>query len=144
MDSHENNATTDSTADRSFRIKAGVFLTSVGAVSALVGFSKTLATAKRQDEKFLQEAAMSRAHLLDDASRLAMRALGWGTLYAILGTGAFCYGVWKLSGAQNFQEFRQKAGSVLPKLSSNDPPQSRTDFDGLTDLLKYTSTWGKE
>lgn len=34
-------------------------------------------------------------------------------------------------------DFRMKAGGILPKIPKNDPPQSRTEFDGLTDLLQY-------
>ena len=30
-----------------------------------------------------------------------MRALGWGTLFAFMGTGAMAYGIWKLSGAKD-------------------------------------------
>lgn len=33
-----------------------------------------------------------------------------------------------------------KAGSVLPRIPKNDPPQSRTEFSGLTDLLQYIIT----
>lgn len=33
-----------------------------------------------------------------------------------------------------------KAGSILPKIPKNDPPQSRTEFEGLTDLLQYLIT----
>ena len=35
------------------------------------------------------------------------------------------------------QDFRMKAGSILPKIPKNDPPQSRTEFEGLTDFLQY-------
>lgn len=31
---------------------------------------------------------------------LAIRALGYGTLFAFLGTGTLFYGIWKLSGAK--------------------------------------------
>ncbi|MPC39944.1 hypothetical protein E2C01_033497 [Portunus trituberculatus] len=37
-------------------------------------------------------------------------------------------------------DFRMKAGSVLPNIPKNDPPQSRTEFEGLTDLLQYIIT----
>ena len=41
-------------------------------------------------------------------------------------------------------EFREKMGKGLPRLTSNERPTSRTEFEGLTDLMKYISTWGKE
>lgn len=81
---------------------AAAFLGLVGGVSALFGFSKTLATAKKADSKVLQQAGTRQGIILmDEGTTLAMRALGWGTLYAVLGTGAFCYGFWKLSGAKD-------------------------------------------
>lgn len=39
-------------------------------------------------------------------------------------------------------EFRHKMGSVLPKLSK-DAQNSRTEFDGLNDLMEYVSTHKK-
>lgn len=42
------------------------------------------------------------------------------------------------------QDFRMKMGSALPRLTKNEAPKSRTEFDGLTDLMQYLSTWGKE
>lgn len=30
-----------------------------------------------------------------------------------------------------------KAGSILPRIPKNNPPQGRTEFEGLTDLLQY-------
>lgn len=41
------------------------------------------------------------AELGDAGAILALRALGWGTLYAVAGTGFLCYGIWKLSGAKD-------------------------------------------
>lgn len=31
-------------------------------------------------------------------------------------------------------------GNLLPRVPKNDPPQSRTEFSGLNDLLTYVST----
>lgn len=39
--------------------------------------------------------------LADAGAILALRALGWGTLYAVAGTSCLCYGIWKLSGAKD-------------------------------------------
>ncbi|KAH8265737.1 transmembrane protein 242 [Drosophila bipectinata] len=130
---------------RKFRIQAAAFLGLVGGVSALFGFSKTLATAKKADNKVLQQAGTRQGIILmDEGTTLAMRALGWGTLYAVLGTGAFCYGFWKLSGAKDFEEFRMKMGNALPRITKDEPPTSRTDFESLTDLMKYLAAWNKE
>jgi hypothetical protein len=38
------------------------------------------------------------------------------------------------------KEFRMKVGSALPRIPKNNPPQGRTEFEGLTDLLTYIST----
>lgn len=34
-------------------------------------------------------------------------------------------------------------GNILPQIKRNDPPQSRTEFDGLNDLMTYLADWGK-
>lgn len=131
-------------------------------MAALAGFGRTLTMAKRKDPKFFDKGVIPTVEMSETGAMLAMRALAWGSLYAWLGTGAFCYGVWKLSGANNvtfdcfytwacvkivffqFQEFREKMGSVLPRIRKNDPPTSRTEFEGLNDLMGYLSTWGSE
>ncbi|XP_030381001.1 transmembrane protein 242 [Scaptodrosophila lebanonensis] len=130
---------------RKFRVQGAAFLGLVGGISALIGFSQTLGKAKKSDNKVLQQQGTRQGLILmDEGATLAMRALGWGTLYAVLGTGAFCYGFWKLSGAKDFEEFRMKMGNSLPRITKEEQPQSRTDFDSLTDLMKYLATWAKE
>lgn len=101
---------------------AAAFLGLVGGVSALFGFSRTLATAKKADTKVLQQAGTRQGIILmDEGATLALRALGWGTLYAVLGTGAFCYGFWKLSGAKDVRTYLahwQMDNVYLPPLPS--------------------------
>uniref|UniRef100_A0A336N0C1 Transmembrane protein 242 n=1 Tax=Culicoides sonorensis TaxID=179676 RepID=A0A336N0C1_CULSO len=126
------------------RIISASFLATVAGFSALAGFGKTLSMAKRKDPKFFDKGVVATVEMSETGAMLAMRALAWGTLYAFLGTGAICYGVWKLSGAKNFEEFRETVGNALPRIRKNDPPQSRTEFEGLTDLMKYLSTWKSE
>ncbi|XP_037937520.1 transmembrane protein 242 [Teleopsis dalmanni] len=130
--------------NKKFKIQAAAFLGLVGGTSALFGFSRALTKAKNTDKELIAQSGKKAVLLMDEGSMLAMRALGWGTLYAVLGTGIFCYGIWKLSGANNMEEFRMKMGSGLPKLTKSEPPTSRTEFDGLTDLMKYLASWGKE
>lgn len=76
-------------------------MATVAGVAAGAGFTKTMLAAKKEEQKLLEKGLISNVHLLDSGSSLAMRALGWGTLYAVLGTGTICYGIWKLSGATN-------------------------------------------
>ncbi|XP_040167567.1 transmembrane protein 242 [Anopheles arabiensis] len=129
---------------RKFRYRAGAFLAAVGATSAVAGFSKAIMSAKKSDPKYFDKGLHGSLALHEAGTSLALRALGWGTLYAILGTGTICFGIWKLSGAKNMEEFRQAVGSAFPRVPRNDPPTSRTEFEGLTDLMQYLSTWGKE
>lgn len=80
---------------------AGVFLATVSGMAAIGGFSRTITTARKQDQKLYEQATVETVNLIEAGSRLATRALAWGTFYAFLGTGTLVYGIWKLSGAAN-------------------------------------------
>ncbi|KAK2582837.1 hypothetical protein KPH14_008922 [Odynerus spinipes] len=124
---------------------AAIFLSTVTGISALIGFGTTLASARKQDPKYFNEGLSGCKGLNETGASLALRALGWGTFYAVTGCGLLFYGIWKISGAKNAEEFRYKMGSLLPRIPKNDPPQSRTEFEGLTDLLTYLADdWGKK
>lgn len=131
--------------DSSYKLKAGLFLATTGGIGLLAGFSGALAAAKKQDPASfdkglvgnLTQAERQHMKLHETGAKLAARALGYGTLYAIGGCGLLFFGLWKLSGARDLAEFREKAGNILPKIPKNDPPQSRTEFSGLNDLLQY-------
>lgn len=79
----------------------------------------------------------SPSQLHASGAALASRALAYGTLYAVAGCGLVFYGIWKISGARDLAEFRQKAGSILPVVPKNNPPQGRTEFSGINDFLQY-------
>ncbi|XP_047986202.1 transmembrane protein 242 [Leguminivora glycinivorella] len=131
--------------ERLQRIKAGAFLATVAGISAFVGFGTTLAAAKKADPKYFNKGVHASAELADAGAILALRALGWGTLYAVAGTSCLCYGIWKLSGAKDLKDFRIKMGNMLPVLPKNNPPQSRTEFSGLNDLMTYLAEdYGKK
>ncbi|XP_011694897.1 PREDICTED: transmembrane protein 242 isoform X2 [Wasmannia auropunctata] len=118
---------------------SAVFLSTVASISALAGFSRAVAVTRKRDPKHFGDGISGIKGYHETGASLAIRALGWGTIYAITGCSLFFYGIWKLSGATNMEEFRFKMGSLLPRISKNDPPQSRTEFEGLTDLLTYIS-----
>lgn len=73
----------------------------IGGVGAIAGFSRTLMSARKQDERLYEKATIETVNLMEAGHKLATRALAWGTFYAFLGTGTFCYGIWKMSGAKN-------------------------------------------
>lgn len=125
--------------DVNYRLKAGIFLTSVTSVSALVAFGMTLAAAKKRDPAMFEKGSKITRELQESGVELAVRALKWGTFYAVSGCSLVCFGIWKLSGASNMEEFRNRMGSILPRIKKNDPPQGRTEFSGLNDLLLYVS-----
>lgn len=70
-----------------------------GGISAAVGFGRTLATAKKTDPNFFNKGMVGSIEMAETGSNLAMRALGWGTFFAIVGTGSLTFAIWKLSGA---------------------------------------------
>lgn len=90
-----------------------VFMTTVAGASILFGFGMTLALAKKRDPVYFAKGflpshttvktskASSESELLESGSRLAVRALGWGTFYALSGFSLFSLAVWKLMAVQN-------------------------------------------
>ena len=136
-----------SKADFAFVASGVIFLSAVTGISAIIGFGTTLAATRKQDPKYFHEGVAGVTGVKgvsESGASLALRALGWGSVYAIGGCGILFYGIWKLSGATNAEEFRNKMGSILPRIPKNNPPQSRTEFEGLNDFLTYVSEdWGK-
>ena len=70
------------------------------------------------------------SELNQSGAALAVRALGYGSLFAVLGCSALFFTIWKLTGAKDLKDFRIKAGSILPRIPKNDPPVGRTEFTG--------------
>ncbi|MCL4123730.1 UNVERIFIED_CONTAM: hypothetical protein GTU68_057886 [Idotea baltica] len=101
------------------------------------GFGYKLGVARKSDPQMFDKGLIKTNKLHSAGSTLALKALGWGSLYAISGFTVFCCLVWKLSGAHSMEEFRANAGKLMPKIPKNDPPQGRTEFSGLNDLLQY-------
>lgn len=100
--------------------------------------------ARKKDPNFFNKGVTGSIDMAETGAQLALRALGYGTILAIVGVSTISFAIWKLSGAKDLQDFRMKAGSVLPKIPKNDIPTSRTEFEGLNDLMLYLSTWGKK
>ena len=155
----------------SYNVKAGAFLAFAGGFGLFAGFAGALGQTKKQDPagfdrgmtgvdpareaareeavRRLDNAAMERIRrdqaLHESGAALARRALGWGTLYAVAGCGVLFFSVWKLLNVNNLTEFREKAGSCLPKIPKNPAqPGERTEFSGINDFLHYIIEKDKE
>ncbi|XP_046635695.1 transmembrane protein 242-like [Daphnia pulicaria] len=153
--------------ERAFKFKAAAFLAGVTGVSILFGFGTTLAAAKKKDPHFFDQGLTGRIEKqttkpissqttaavrrrvpvsissVEPGASLAIRALGWGTLYAVTGCSVLFYGIWKLMAVNDLKEFRLKVGTWLPTVPRNNP-QGRTEFSGLNDLLQHIIDVDKE
>ncbi|XP_025425007.1 transmembrane protein 242 [Sipha flava] len=120
-------------------LASAAFLTCVAAGAGIFTFASTLASARKTDPNMFSKGQIPPAPSAETGVQLAIRALKWGTFYAFGGCGLFFYGVWKMSGANDMHEFRMKIGSLLPRLTPT-VHKSRTEFEGLTDLMTYLAT----
>ena len=164
----------DGSGGLSYKVKAGTFLAFSGGIGLLAGFAGALGQAKKQDPagfdkgmtgldpameaakeeavRRLDTAALERltreqqaAALHQSGAALARRALAWGTLWAMAGCGVVCLSVWRLMNVNTLAEFREKAGSFLPKIPRNPPKEGeRSEFSGINDFLKYIIEKDKE
>lgn len=121
---------------RKEKIIGTVFLTSVAGASALGGFSHALVSAKKQSPSQFAKG-------LESGASLGIRALGWGTFYAVGGVALLTFGVFRLLGVHNLSEFRAKLENGLkprvPPVKEANPP-GRRDFGSIRELFEHLST----
>lgn len=91
---------------------AAAFLTGVAGVSMLGGFGMTLGMAKKKDPNMFNKGIMGARELHEAGGALALRALGWGSLYAVAGFSVFCFSIWKLSGAKDVSDHPENCLAV--------------------------------
>ncbi|RWR98697.1 Transmembrane protein 242-like protein, partial [Dinothrombium tinctorium] len=120
------------------------FLSSVAGISTLFGFGLTVAVAKKKDPQYFAKGLqMASKNIPESGGALAMRALGYGSLYAVTGFSVFCFVVWKAMGVKDLAEFRQKVGSFLPRIPKKEH-QGKSDFKSLRELITYISEESKK
>lgn len=74
-----------------------LFITIVASTSAVISFSYALTSTKKRDN--IYDNAVVKLH--ETGSQLAIKALKWGTFYALTGCGCIIFGIWKLANVKN-------------------------------------------
>ena len=111
-------------------MQGAAFLVGVTGTAALGGFGMMFAKARKLSPDEFHEGILSNGNR-ESGARLALRALGRATVYAVGGFSLFCFGVWKLMGVNNMDEFRTKMQSIMPRVTPENAKTEEIDWNKI-------------
>lgn len=127
--------------DKSFftPTKSATFIFGVAGGAAVGGFGMMLAKTRKSSPDDFHKGTIPIEGEMESGARLAMRALGRATVYAVGGFSLFCFTVWKLMGVHSLPEFTAKMQSIMPKI-----PPAKTSTGEEVDWEEIFGTKKKE
>ena len=93
------------------RLASVLFFTATAIIGFGSAFSISFIQSKKSDSKKILKKLENQPNLHEQGVVLAKRALLRATTYSVGGVTLLCFSIWKLTGANNFEEFRYKIGT---------------------------------